>query len=96
MVQFDRVRLAEICRRHGVTKLRIFGSASRGEERSDSDIDLVADFASATGFFELSHLEDDLEAFFGRRVDVVTERGLSPYMREPILTSAATIYDAAA
>jgi predicted nucleotidyltransferase len=96
MVQFDRTRLAEICRRHDVTKLRMFGSASRGEEGPESDIDLVADFASAKGFFELFRLEDDLETFFGRPVDVVTEPGLSPFLREPILTGASVIFDAAA
>lgn len=96
MVQFDRKRLAEICRRHGVAQVRLFGSASRGEAGPDSDIDLLVDFATPTGFFELIRLEDELEAFFGRPVDVVTEPGLSPYLREPILTSASVIFDAAA
>ena len=74
----------------------MFGSASRGEEGPESDIDLVADFGAATGFFELLRFEDDLEAFFGRPVDVVTEPGLSAYLRERILTSASVIFDAAA
>lgn len=96
MVQFDRKRLADICRRHDVAQLRIFGSAARDEAGRDSDIDLVVDFASPKGFFELIRLEDELEAFFGRPVDVVTEPGLSPYLREPILASASVIFDAAA
>lgn len=96
MVQFDRKRLADICRRHDVAQVRIFGSASRGEAGPDSDIDLLVDFATPKGFFELIRLEDELEAFFGRPVDVVTEPGLSPYLREPILTSASVIFDAAA
>jgi predicted nucleotidyltransferase len=96
MVQFDRQRLADICRRHDVARLRIYGSASRGEAGRDSDIDLLVDFAAPKGFFELIRLEDELEAFFGRPVDVVTEPGLSPYLREPILASASVIFDAAA
>lgn len=96
MVQFDRNRLAEICRRHDVRRIRIFGSASRGEAGANSDIDLLVDFASPKGYFELIRLEDELEAFFGRPVDVVTEPGLSPYLREPILASASVIFDAAA
>jgi hypothetical protein len=96
MIQFDRMRLADICRRHDVAQVRIFGSASRGEAGPDSDIDLLVDFAAPKGFFELIRLEDELEAFFGRPVDVVTEPGLSPYLREPILTSASVIFDAAA
>ncbi|MBI4545507.1 MAG: nucleotidyltransferase family protein [Gemmatimonadetes bacterium] len=96
MVQFDGKQLADICRRHDVRRLRIFGSASRGEEGAESDIDLLVDFGSPKGFFELLRLEDELEGFFGRPVDVVTEPGLSPYLREPILASASVIFDAAA
>lgn len=96
MVQFDRKRLAALCRRHDVTQLRIFGSASRGEAGPGSDIDLLVDFRSPKGFFELLRLEDELEAFFGRPVDVITEPGLSPYLRESILASASVIFDAAA
>jgi predicted nucleotidyltransferase len=96
MVQFDQQRLAELCRRHDVTQLRIFGSASRGEEGPDSDIDLLVDFGSPKGFFELLRLEDELRGFLGHRVDVITEPGLSPYLREPILASASVIFDAAA
>jgi len=96
MVQFDRVRLAEICRRHDVAQLRMFGSASRGEDRADSDIDLLVDFRSSKGLFELIRLERDLEAFFGREVDVLTEPGLSPSLLGPILRSAAVIFDDAA
>jgi hypothetical protein len=96
MVQFDPQRLADICRRHDVARMRVFGSASRGEAGPDSDIDFLVDFAAPKGFFELIRLEDELEAFFGRPVDVVTEPGLSPYLREPILASASVIFDAAA
>lgn len=96
MVQFEQGRLEDICRRHGVMQLRVFGSASRGEAGPDSDIDLLVDFESPKGFFELLRLEDELEAFFGCPVDVVTEPGLSPYLRKPILASATVIFDAAA
>lgn len=96
MVQFDGQRLADICRRHDVARMRVFGSVSRGQAGPDSDIDLLVDFAAPKGFFELIRLEDELQAFFGRRVDVVTEPGLSPYLRESILASASVIFDAAA
>ena len=96
MVQFDRNRLAELCQEHDVIRLRIFGSAVRGEERPDSDIDLIADFRTPVGFFGLIRFEDALSEFFGRPVDLVTEPGLSPFIREAVLASAATIFDAAA
>jgi uncharacterized protein len=96
MVRFNHKALAEICGRHDVRRLRLFGSAARGEAGPDSDIDLLVDFAAPKGFFELLRLEDDLEVFFGRPVDVITEPGLSPYLKEPILAGASVIFDAAA
>lgn len=96
MVQFDPQRFADICRRHDVSRIRVFGSASRGEAHPGSDIDVLVDFTAPKGLFELVRLEDELSTFFGQPVDLVTEPGLSPYFREPILSSAAVIFDAAA
>lgn len=96
MVQIDALRLAQLCRRHGVKRLRVYGSVARGEERPDSDIDLIAAFREPTGFFGLIRCEDELSEFFGRPVDLVTEPGLSPYLRDSILSSASTLFDDAA
>ena len=96
MVNFDRTRLANLCREHGATRLRLFGSAVRGEERPDSDIDLIVDFERPIGFIALIRFENALGEFFGRSVDLVTEPGLSPFIRDSVLKSAAVIFDAAA
>ncbi len=96
MVNFDRNRLATLCREHGATRLRLFGSAARGEERPDSDIDIIVDFERPVGFIELIRFENALAEFFGRSVDLVTEPGLSPFIRDSVLASAAIIFDAAA
>jgi uncharacterized protein len=96
MVQFNRERLEILCAEHKVQRLRIFGSAARGEERTDSDIDLLVDFSIPVGFFELIELEEQLAKFFGRSVDLLTERGLSPYLRDSILSEAQVLFDAAA
>ena len=94
MVQFDRNRLAELCEEYGVHRLRVFGSVARGEERPDSDVDLIADFSRRTGYFGVIRLERELAEVFGRSVDLVTEGGLSPYMRDDILASSRVIFDA--
>lgn len=96
MIPFDTHRLAEICQRNHVTRLRVFGSASRGEEGPESDIDLLVEFGAPVGLFELIRLEVELEAFFERPVDLVTEPGLSPRLRRSILGDASIIFDAAA
>ena len=56
MVQINRERLKILCAEHKVQRLRIFGSAARGEERTDSDIDLLVDFSIPVGFFEIIEL----------------------------------------
>jgi predicted nucleotidyltransferase len=92
MVQFDENRLAEFCRRHGITRLRLFGSAARGEDGPNSDVDLIADFGVPVGYFELIRAEDELSAFFGRPVDLLTEPAISRYMRDAVLASAQVIF----
>lgn len=96
MVHFDSNALARLCKEHGVRRLRIFGSAARGEERPDSDVDLIVDFGRPTGFIELVRLERLLGEIFGRSVDLVTEPGLDPYIRDSVVSSASVLFDAAA
>jgi predicted nucleotidyltransferase len=93
MVQFDRKRLARLCKTHGVVRLRICGSGAHRQEPSDSDIDLLVDFQKPVDFFELIELEERLSEFFGCSVVLLTEGGLSPYLRESILSSVAVLFD---
>ena len=68
--------------RFGVAKIGIFGSTARGEERPDSDVDVLVEFAPGqTTFRNFMELAFYLEELFGRRVDLVTEQGLSQYLR---------------
>jgi predicted nucleotidyltransferase len=96
MVQFDRNALDRLCRENGVRRLRIFGSVARGEERPDSDVDLIVEFGRPTGFVELVRFERLLSEMFGRSVDLVTEPGLDPYIRDSVISSASVLFDAAA
>ena len=92
MVQFDEGRLAEYCRRHGITRLRLFGSTLRGEDGPGSDVDLIADFGVPVGYFELIRAEGELAELFGRPVDLLTEPAISRYMRDEVLASAQVIF----
>ncbi len=73
--------LFAIAARHGASNLRLFGSAARGEERPDSDIDLLIDMAEDRGFGDYLALVAELEAALSRRVDLVIDRSLSPHFR---------------
>ncbi len=72
--------------RFGVNRLGVFGSCLRGEERADSDVDVLVDFAPGhKTLANLIDLADYLEALFQRRVELVTPESLSPYIGPHIL-----------
>jgi predicted nucleotidyltransferase/DNA-binding XRE family transcriptional regulator len=66
---------------HGVHRLRVFGSVARGEDRPDSDVDLLADVPPGMSLFGLARLQADLEAILGTRVDLVPAADLKPDVR---------------
>jgi uncharacterized protein len=84
-----RDTLREIATRHGASNLRLFGSVARGEERPDSDIDLLIDLADDRGFGDYLALAEELEALLHRKVDLVLARSLSAHFR-PYIEADAT------
>jgi hypothetical protein len=66
---------------HGVTNLRVFGSVARGQDRPDSDVDLLADLPPGMGLFALGRVQADLEAILGSPVDLVPAGDLKPGVR---------------
>jgi uncharacterized protein len=66
---------------HNVTNLRVFGSVARGEDRPDSDVDLLADLPPGMGLLGLGRVQADLEAILGTKVDLVPARDLKPDVR---------------
>lgn len=77
--------LPEVRGRFGVAKIGIFGSAARGEERPDSDVDVLVEFAPGqTTFRNFMALADFLEEFYGRKVDLLTVGGIDPLIRQDV------------
>jgi predicted nucleotidyltransferase len=68
--------------------VRIFGSVARGEDTAQSDIDLLVDLEKGRTLLDLGGALVQLQDLLGRRVDIVTERGLHWYLREKILREA--------
>lgn len=85
----DSIRKSAAC--HGVQAVRVFGSFSRGEETPQSDLDLLVRFEKGRGLRDLLDFCDEVEVAVGRRVDVVTEDGLSPFIRDKVLAEAVTL-----
>jgi len=88
-------KVIEVCRAHGTRKIALFGSFVRGEAGPDSDVDLIVEFDRPTGFLALVRLERELSEVLGRKVDLLTEKGISPHLRGRILSEQQVIYDVA-
>lgn len=80
-----------IARRHGIERVRVFGSLARGEGRRTSDVDLLIRLGPGHGFSDFMAFCREAEAVLGRRVDVVTEDGLSPFLKERVLAEAVPL-----
>ena len=96
MCMLDEIRarrdeIYAIARKHKAEKLWVFGSCARKEERPDSDVDFLVRFGDDFAFGAQVELGDDLNAYFGRKVDVVSERGLSPYIGKFIRREAVAV-----
>ena len=93
-MQVDDSSLAAVCRRYGVKELSLFGSAARGEMRPESDIDVMVEFEPGVriGVIKFESLIEELELLTGRRIDLVTKRGLKPWIRPQVLQDARLIY----
>ena len=90
-LKIDRNELSQVCRRHHIRKLAIFGSALRNALRPDSDVDVLVDFEPehVPGFFRLHTIAQELSKLFdGRTVDLVTEKFLNPRIRRQVVASA--------
>jgi uncharacterized protein len=87
--------LAELCQRHGIRKLSLFGSTLKGTDRPDSDIDLLVEFKpeALPTLFDMAQIEIELsELLGGRRVDLRTAAELSRHFRDEVLRTAQVQY----
>ncbi len=81
LVKHKRRELVAAAAAHDVRNLRVFGSVARGEDRADSDVDLLADLPPGMGLFGLGRVQAKLEAILGAKVDLVPASDLKPTVR---------------
>lgn len=91
---FDTEKLIEICRQSDVAEVSVFGSFARGEADEQSDIDLLVRFSARKSLLDVVALERQLSTALGRKVDLLTEGAISPYLREGIMRDLKVIYEA--
>ena len=87
-IQQRKKEINIIARQHGIMNVRIFGSVARGEDNPQSDIDFLVDLEEGRSLFDLGGALVKLQELLGRKVDIVTERGLHWYLRKEIMQEA--------
>jgi len=80
-----------LAQKYGVTVVGVFGSYVRGEERAESDLDLLVEFLRPVSLLELVGAELYLSEVLGVKVDLVPRRSLRPELREVILSQAVPV-----
>jgi predicted nucleotidyltransferase len=88
-----RQKASPILEQHGVTFAAVFGSLARGEDRPQSDVDILVRLGRPTGMIGYMRLVENLESALAKRVDLVTEQSLNKHVRPHILPDLKTIYE---
>ena len=88
LLQAKREQILRLAQRHGVTRVRVLGSMARGDAGPQSDVDLLIDVGAEPSAWFPGKLVAELEELLGRRVQVVTERGLDELLRDRVLEEA--------
>jgi len=91
LLKDKREAILQIAAKHGARNVRVFSSVARGEADDQSDIDFLVDMEPGRSLLDLGGLLMDLQDLLGRNVDVVTERGLKPRIRERVLHEAVAL-----
>jgi predicted nucleotidyltransferase len=81
----------KIAARHGARNVRVFGSVARGEADESSDIDLLVELEPGRSLLDHAALWLDLQELLGVKVDVVSDRGLKPRIRDRVLAEAVAL-----
>ena len=91
LLEAQRTEILRIAARHGARNVRLFGSVARGDDDEKSDIDLLVEIDAERSLLDHAALLLALRALLGDAVDVVSERGLKPRIRDRVLREAVAL-----
>jgi uncharacterized protein len=87
----NRAEILRLAASHGARNVRVFGSVARGETGPESDVDFLVDLDPDRTLLDLGGLLMDLQDLLGRKVDMVTEKGLHWYIRDRVTREAVPL-----
>lgn len=91
LLRSRRNEILRVAAKHGARNVRVFGSVARGESDAGSDVDFLVVLDQGRSLFDHAALVIELEELLGCKVDVVTERGLRPRMRDRVMQEAVPL-----
>jgi len=96
-VKVSKEELRNFCEKHGIRKLSFFGSVLRDDFGPESDVDVLVEFepGARVGLITLAGIELELGRLLGRKAEIHTVKGLSPYFRDEVLNEAQVRYEQA-
>lgn len=97
LIETHSAALSDLCRRYGVERLYLFGSAASDRLHDSSDLDFVVEMADRQSDPDYADrylgFAEELERLFGRRVDLVTEQSIhNPYFRREVEATRQLVY----
>ncbi len=87
----NRGRILAVAKKHGVTSVKVFGSAAKGQAGAESDLDLLVEVGGTTDPWFPGGLIADLEEMLGRKVDVAEPDTIHRVIREQVLSEAVSL-----
>ena len=86
-------KIVSLIKKHGAKKIAVFGSYARGEEKPKSDIDILVEFSDRKSLLDIVGIEQELSDTLGMKVDLLTEKSISPYLIGRIKKEMKVIYE---
>ena len=88
-----REKIIEILKQYGIKRISVFGSYARGDATTESDIDLIVEFPESTSLLDHVGMEIELSELLNKKIDILSQNGISPYIKDKILEEAIVIYE---
>ena len=93
IIKKHQSEIEKICQQNDIGYLGVFGSITRNEATDNSDVDLLVRFNQPKSLFDLMDIEDQFSKVLHKKIDLVTERALSKYIKPNIIKDLKTVYE---